>query len=253
MKKKSKVGILLLVLSLAAGGCGQKPITMTQEEEAMIVAYAAHVVSKFNTRQPDGLSHVSEAVYEKKTAGDTKQPEETDTEAVQAEEAVDGTEVQNGNQEETEQKKEDEPQQEDNKTGQASLSEALGLDGIAAEYKEAELKASYVEPDYFALDASAGNTFLIVHITLTNETDQEIACDILSQKLEIKALINDSVQALARTTILLNDLGTYQDTIGAKASAETVLFFEVPADKVSSIESLKLTIEKDGVSKEVVL
>lgn len=253
MKKKSKAGILLLVLSLAASGCGQKPITMTQEEEAMIVAYAAHVVSKYNTRQPDGLSHVSEAVYEKKTAGDTEQPEETDTEAVQPEENGDGADVQNENPEETEQQKEDAPQQEENTSGQAKLSEALGLTGIAAEYTGAELKASYVEPDYFALDASAGNTFLIVHITLTNETDQEIACDVLSQKLGIKALVNDSVQALARTTILLNDLGTYQDTMKAGASVETVLFFEVPADKVSSVESLKLTIEKDGASKEVVL
>lgn len=247
MKKKSKVGILLLVLSLAAGGCGQKPITMTQEEEAMIVAYAAHVVSKYNTRQPDGLTHVSEAVYEKKTAGDTQQPEETDTEDTQPEENREGTDVNNQNPEETDQ------QPEENPTGQTSLSEALGQSGIAAEYTGAELKASYVEPDYFALDAPAGNTFLIVHITLTNETDQDIDCDILSQKLGISALVNDSVRAEARTTILLNDLGTYQDTIKAKASVETVLFFEVPADKVSSVESLKLTIEKDGVSKEAVL
>lgn len=144
-------------------------------------------------------------------------------------------------------------QQEENTSGQTELSEALGLSGIAAEYTGAELKASYVEPDYFALDASAGNTFLIVHITLTNETDQEAACDILSQKLGIRALVNDSIQAPARTTILLNDLGTYQDTIGAGASVETVLFFEVPADEVDSVESLKLTIDRDGVTKETVL
>ena len=78
--KKTKIGVLLLVLSLAAGGCGEKPITMTQDEEAMIVAYAAHVVSKFNTRQPDGLSHVPIAVYEKKTMGETEQPEEPEEE-----------------------------------------------------------------------------------------------------------------------------------------------------------------------------
>lgn len=246
--KKTKIGVLLLVLSLAAGGCGEKPITMTQDEEAMIVAYAAHVVSKFNTRQPDGLSHVPIAVYEKKTMGETEQLEEPDTEEV-PEESVNEPEgnedSQTGNQGETE-------RQEDQEPVSVSLAEALGLSGITAECTGTELKASYAASSV-ALDASAGNTFLILHITLANETDQEIACDVLSQKLTFRAQVNGDVQTQAKTTILLNDLGTYQDAIGAGASVETLLFFEVPSEEVSSVESLRITIEKDGSSMESVL
>lgn len=246
--KKTKVGVLLLVLSLAAGGCGEKPITMTQEEEAMIVAYAAHVVSKFNTRQPDGLSHVPAAVYEKKTTGETEQPEESDTEEApeESDNMPEGNEgSQTGNQGEN-------GQQENQEPSSVSLAEALGLLGITAECTQTELKASYVAPSV-AFDASAGNTFLILHVALTNETDQEISCDVLSQKLTFRAQVNGNVQTQAKTTILLNDLSTYQDTIAAESSVETLLFFEVPAEEVSSVESLRITIEKDGSLMESVL
>lgn len=243
--KKTKIGALLLVLSLTAGGCMEKPITMTQEEEAMIVTYAAHVVSKFNTRQPDGLSHVPIAVYEKKTAGETEEPDTEEGSEESGSEPEENEGSQTGNQEEA-------GQQENQEPASVSLAEALGLSGITAECTGTELKASYVAPSV-AFDASAGNTFLILHITLTNETEQEIACDMLSQKLTFRAQVNGNVQTQAKTTILLNDLGTYQDTIGAGASAETMLFFEVPAEEVSSVESLRITIEKDGSSMESVL
>lgn len=234
MRRQGKAALLLLSFALAAGGCGEKPITLTPEEESMIVHYAAHVVSKFNTRQPDGLCNVSEQEPDTELIAEaTEQVDEPSTEADTQAPADGGEQVAP----ETEQP-EEEPV--------LTLTEALGLDGISAEFTGAEVKDSYTKPDYYALDASDGNVFVIVHISLDNTTDSDITCDMLSDKRTFAALVNDTVKAKARTTILLNDLGTYQGVIGAKESVDTVLLFEVPADEVSSVNSIRLTVEKDG-------
>ena len=232
MKRQGKAAVLLLTFALAAGGCGEKPITMTPEEESMIVHYAAHVVSKFNTRQPDGLCPV------RTEEPQTEQPvENTETASELATETDANTGTADGQTAATEQPKE-EPV--------TTLTDALGLDGISAEFTGAEVKASYTKPDYYALDASEGNTFVIVHISLSNTTDSDVSCDMLSDARTFTALVNDNVKVKARTTILLNDLGTYQGTVPAKESVDTVLLFEVPAEEVSEVGSIRLTVERDG-------
>lgn len=242
MKRREQAGAVLLALSLVLGGCGEQAITMTPEEEDAIVTYASHVVSKFNTRQPDGLSYVPDSVYQDKTQDETGAPGETET--------PDETESSGG----TQQESEGHSSNENTEAEQAgTLSEALGLDGISAECTAKELQSSYVEPDFYALDATEGNVFLIVHINLKNQTNQEITCDMLSLKPRFEALVNGKVKSAAKTTILLNDLGTYQGTIAAGETVETLLFFEVPADIITAVDSLSLTVESNGTSREAAL
>ena len=47
----------------------------------------------------------------------------------------------------------------------------------------------------------------------------------------------------AQQTLLLNDLGMYQGEVEAGANVETVLLFEVPAETVSEIGNMELSIE----------
>ena len=62
MKKlRAKLGMGLLFSALVlTTGCGEKAIQLTDEEEGL-AWITAHVVSKFNTRQPDGLVYVDTA------------------------------------------------------------------------------------------------------------------------------------------------------------------------------------------------
>lgn len=244
MKRRGQVGAVLLALTFVLSGCGEKPITLTSDEEAIIVAYSAHIISKFNTRQPDGLSYVPASRYEEddgeESVADTETENPDETENAAEEQGASGSSSDGSSTEREE------------KPG-VTLTEALGIAGIEAECIEKELKSSYVEPDFYALDAPEGTTFLVLHINLTNRTEQDITCDMLSKRVEFEALVNGTVKSKARTTILLNDLGTYQETIAAGATDETLLFFEVPADIISSIDSLRLTIKGNGTSKESVL
>lgn len=226
---KKKAVALLAVMTLILSGCGDTPIALTQEEEATIVHYVAHIVGKFNSRQSKGV--IALAPEDETMLSDEQATEHaTEQETEQTSDGGDGT---------TEETPE-EPV--------LTLNQIIGIDGIEASYTGAELKDSYVDEDYFALNPTVGNNFVILHISLTNTTDQAINCDFLSRQLVFKADINETVQTTAMTTILLNDLGTYQGMIEAGSSVETVLLFEVSAEQVVSVDRISLELVENGTS-----
>ena len=49
-------------------------------------------------------------------------------------------------------------------------------------------------------------------------------------------------------TVLANDLATYQGTLAAGSSVDTVLLFQVPADSVTQVDTLTLDLTWNGNS-----
>ena len=126
-----------------------------------------------------------------------------------------------------------------------SLEQALGLGNVVtAAYSHYDVTDSYVEADYFSMNASAGKTYVVIHIDLT-ATGGEASCDMLSKKLYYRLSINGEKAVGAQTSILLNDLSTYQGTVGAQPT-DCVLLFEVSADKAQNITSLDLKVGASG-------
>lgn len=249
--RKVKMGVVLLLALVTTTGCGDKAIALTEAEESTIVNYAAHVVAKYNTKQPDGLAGLSNDSINEitgtdgTTQGEQENPtddrmDETNAESMPGESDIGMTQEEN----------KELPDSAD--AAQVTLSGALGILGVDASVTGVELKDSYVESDYFAVDAVAGKTYLVVNIALTNMTDQDITCDMLSQKPQFKAHVNGGSGVPAETTILLNDTSTYQGVIPALGSAETVLLFMVPKDQVTQVDSLSLDVTVNGVVNEVI-
>ena len=59
MKRKKCCGLILVLAVLMLTGCSQEALyELTEEEQQLIVNYSAHMVSKFNTYQKDGLTYV---------------------------------------------------------------------------------------------------------------------------------------------------------------------------------------------------
>ena len=54
-RKKGLVSILLCGVMLSTAGCGTKPYDLSREEQEKVAAYAAHVVTRYNDRQDEGL------------------------------------------------------------------------------------------------------------------------------------------------------------------------------------------------------
>lgn len=235
-REKIVLAVLFCAMVLVTGGCGEKPISLTNEEESIIVYYAAHVVSKYNTRQPDGVTYVPPEELQE----ETETEEVTDTQEQGTETELQGSEAAEGTA----------PTQPEIET--VSLTEALGLEGITAEYAGAELKSSYTEEEYVSFNAASGYIYLAVSINLKNTTDAEVNCDMLTKKISIQATVNGEQKAVAKTTVLLNDLGTYQDKIAAGETVSTILLFEVP-DVVTEVNSLTLKMTQGDSVKETIL
>lgn len=230
MKRKSavKTSALLLATGLLLTGCGDAPIELTDQEQQIIAQYAAHVMTKYNLRQKEGVAPVSSELMEELTA--EPEPELPVEEETQPDEQQPG----DGG--------EGEPAE-----NHASLTQILGLDGLQATYAGAELASTWREGEATQLIPPPGKQFLIVHINLSNPGEADIPCDILAMGSVFQASLNGIEHIPAETTILLNDLGTYQGTIPAGAGAETVLVFGVPQEGIDSADSVALQIIRDEV------
>ena len=231
-RKKGLVSILLCGVMLSTAGCGTKPYDLSREEQEKVAAYAAHVVTRYNDRQDEGLIKIQQEDVSEETA-DSKEP-----------------------QAETKDKQENTEDNTKNVTSDAekpkaetvSLRQALKLeDGLDASFENYDVTDSYVESDYFAMNATAGKTFLAVHINL-KATGGDVECDMLAKNLKYRVVINGDKTVAAQTSILLNDLGTYQGTIAGGSVQECVLLFETEKQNVENITSLQLKVSDGSTS-----
>jgi len=231
-RKKGLVSILLCGVMLSTAGCGTKPYDLSSEEQEKVAAYAAHVVTRYNDRQDEGLIKIQQEDLSEDTA-DSKTTQ-TDTKDKQ-ENTEDNTKNVTSDAEKP-------------KAETVSLRQALKLeDGLDASFENYDVTDSYVESDYFAMNATAGKTFLAVHINL-KATGGDIECDMLKKNLKYRVVINGDKTVAAQTSILLNDLGTYQGTIAGGSAQECVLLFETEKQNVENITSLQLKVSDGSTS-----
>lgn len=231
-RTRGRIGALVMVMMLLLGGCGEKPITLTDKEEDIIVNYASHIVSKYNKRQTKGVVELLPEVpaTEEVTEPEPETEEPLGTEHIGTEEDIPDGQTPGDV---------DEP-------SYATLNEAVGLAGVEVTYTGAEVRDSYASGDYYSLDAPDGRQYVVLYFSLRNTGTEAVACDMLSSQPIFKADINGTVKSTALPTILLNDLSTYQGTLEAGGTAEVVLLFEVDADSVQAVDSVVLNVTKNG-------
>ncbi len=234
---KMKITALALTAAFTFTGCGEALYELTPEEEMAVVSYASHVVAKFNTYQKDGAIFVRQDVLdgeeeEKAPPADTQQTmpdtEETEQTAQSGEQNSDPADQSTEGEEST-----------------VSIKDALGLNGIAAQYGGSSLCKTYDQSDSFVVDAEVGRQLLVLDVKLTNETGEDIDVDILQKKPSFEAVVNKEQTVKAQMTILPNDLATYQGSIPAGESLDTVIIFQIP-EEVESVSDLELGITIDG-------
>ena len=255
MKKFIKTGTALMAASLLLSGCGGMP-ELTESQEAMIVSYSAGILAKRNRFQPEGLT----AVFfpEEDETEEPKDPEEADTKAPEEpEEPVQQDEGAAGEPEEDVQQAEEpegpaEPE-DGAQAGAVSMEEALGISGMGISYNGFSVNSHYQEGDYFSLDASAGNTYVILNFNITNQTAEPALCDILSKQPIFTLGIEDGQGFGNEVTVLGNDLSTYSAEVGPGGTETAILLFEVPEEAAQSISSISLRVDVDGNGNYIAL
>lgn len=227
MRRKKIEGILCLTGMLLLTGCGTKAYDLTETEESQIVNYAAHVVSKYNAYQKDGLVYVDQSEKETET-------EET----VTGNESVEGTETM------------------DEAPAGSTLDDVFGADGLEVTYGGVSLAENYTESDVLDVRASNGKQFMALAIDMTNPTEEDITLDNLTSKVKFTADYStdgaESTQVSAYTTIMTTDFSTYDDVIPAGETKSAVLLFEIP-DSVTEVSDVVLHVTRDDTIYEIKL
>ena len=263
-KNRLAASALALAVSITACDCGDRIYELTEEEEAVIVHYSAHAVSKFNKRQSEGIQDVAvlkalKELREKEALERRKQREEEEKErqrklGQQTEDDKNNKDNKDSNQNGQLQKPNSSQnagqtnpsgEQQPN-TSYVSLKKALQLSGINAVYRSYELVPSYQASQSYMVRASSGNELLVLHVNLKNSGSKTAECDILSKMPSFQLTVNGDVSVSADTTILLNDLGTYQGKIRAGEKARTVLIFQVKKGEIKSMDNMDLEVTVNG-------
>lgn len=235
--KISKVQIMAaaLISMLLLGGCGDVPYQLTEREENIIVDYSAHIVTKYNIYQKEGLVYVNM---------EEQEPQNTQEETPPAEisQQEDMTQASGG--------AGTAPEPAD--VQQATLGELFGQEGISVTYTGVQLNSSYAEDTYYDVSADAGKVYLIMGIDITNMTGNDVYIDNLAASPRFKVTVNDTISEVSAMTVLTDDFSAYQDTVQAGSSKSAVLLFTIP-DTVTEIGNLALEVTMHDVSYQIIL
>ena len=242
--KKMKPFIILLAATLivSLSGCGNTIPSLSEEQEALVVEYASTAVLKHDANYQGKLVDLSTLKNEEET------PVE-ETMQAPAEEADIPKEPEQMQ----------EPQQDVFSAEQAEAEiqadaeQILGLQDVSLTYSGYEVDEFYPKNGneiYFVMNATPGNNLLVVKFTLRNLLNEEQDIQIQPGTVRVKIIMNGEEEN-ALTTMLLNDLATYQGTLGPNEETELVVVGEYPVEDLQSIDSLSVKLKNE--SCEVVL
>lgn len=242
--KKMRPFIILLAgtLIVSLSGCGNTIPALSEEQEALVVEYASTAVLKHDANYQGKLVDLSTLKNEEET------PEE-ETMQAPAEEADIPKEPEQMQ----------EPQQDVFSAEQAEAEiqadaeQILGLQDVSLTYSGYEVDEFYPKNGneiYFVMNATPGNNLLVVKFTLRNLLNEEQDIQIQPGTVRVKIIMNGEEEN-ALTTMLLNDLATYQGTLGPNEETELVVVGEYPVEDLQTIDSLSVKLKNE--SCEVVL
>lgn len=242
--KKMRPFIILLAgtLLVSLSGCGNTIPALSEEQEALVVEYASTAVLKHDANYQGKLVDLSTLKNEEET------PEEETMQALAEEADIP---------KEPEQMQE--PQQDVFSAEQAEAEiqadaeQILGLQDVSLTYSGYEVDEFYPKNGneiYFVMNATPGNNLLVVKFTLRNLLNEEQDIQIQPGTVRVKIIMNGE-EKNALTTMLLNDLATYQGILGPNEETELVVVGEYPVEDLQVIDSLSVKLKNE--SGEVIL
>lgn len=229
MKKVLK-GFLIGIAGVCLTGCGNSIPEMTQEQQELVVEYAAGELLKFDKNHVVKLVTLDEEDL-------AAEPEEVPEEA------------QTTDEEKTEDKggvKEDDVTVIDQTEEEVTIEQFLGISDVEISYTGYETTDSYpsdgTDEVYFFMDATENNQLLVLKFDLKNTAGGEQEIDLASSQVRYKIAVNGDAQN-ALTTMLLNDMAYYQGTLAAGESTEVVVVGEISSDQTEQIDTLELVMK----------
>lgn len=240
-KTKPFITILTGAMIMSLCGCGNAIPNLSEEQEALVVEYASTAVLKHDANYQGKLVDLSTITNEEEVP-----PEEiTQAPAEETNIPEEPAPVQ-------------EPQSEADSAAQqeevqVNAEQILGLQNVSlicSGYEVDEFYPKNGNEIYFVMNATPGNNLLVVKFTLKNLLNEEQDIQIQPGTVRVKINLNGE-EKNALTTMLLNDLATYQGTLGPDEETELVVVGEYPVEELQTIDALSVKLKNE--SGEVIL
>lgn len=247
--KIRRVTVYLLILAVFCtmlAGCGLiQPTGLNENDEELVAEYAAGVLMRYSADKKGGLGNP------KPTPKPTQAPAEeavapVDEPAQTQDEAHDIPVDENEEPKEAEETTDVSANAVTAKADGAAICDAIGIRGFEMTYKGYETADIYPRSDgndlTFSMQAAPGKKLIVLHFDVMNPGSADAECNVLDCNVKFRILVNETNRINEQMTILLNDLKSYKDTIGAGQTRDTVLVFEADTSVAESIGSLSLIV-----------
>ncbi len=241
MNKRNKIVLCLLASTICMTACGNSIPDMTQEQEDLVVQYAAGTL----------LEHLNESGTR---LVDTSRPKEEPTLA----DAVTVTSEEGSGVSENSVAADEAPEQtmENKENAQISATQLLQIEPLTIAYTGYEICDSYPEDGgedlYFSMEAGAGKKLLVLQISVTNPGQEQVEFDTLhKQDIKYRVMLNGTDRHQVMLTMLDNDFSAMDSMIDPGETVQTVLVAEVSDETAQQITSVDLVLRSD--SDEVTL
>lgn len=258
MKRNGKLLILItaLIAALSLSACGAK-LDLSEEEMERVVNYAANVLEKHNALQRGTLADVSDtslailleeqdimAAEEARKAAEREKRKQKEAEDQESSEGSEGNENTS-------------PLIDPNAIEYKSLAEMLGIEGFSIDYAGYDIKDSYPESVsdndlMFGINAGNGDTLLILKFNVRNLSSEPAHCSVLEKNPSFKLKINGDRHSFL-TTLLMDDLATFDEDMEGGEVKEAVLIAEISTSRAASIETLVLMLKGPEGNGQMIL
>lgn len=243
--KKAATFLCSITAAILMSGCSSVMPDLTQEETETISEYAAGVLLKYDKFSSGRLMSMSEyesaemKKLEREAAAEERKAERAESEKNETEsdsDSSDDAEVV------------DVSQDGETAVTPSTIEEFFGIQDVTFQYTGYELVQSYPseaeEEVFFSMDATDGTDLLVMKFTVSNTSASDQTLNMLDCGARFRVSVNGGAGENALSTMLLNDLQSYDDVIPAGSSVELVSVIEVP--KSTTVETIDFTLRGEA-------
>ena len=240
--------ISIMSFSLMFTGCGEPLYAMTEEEEAIITAYASKAVSKFNENQTIGIANarVRTGELDEDYSQDEKEEEEA-TEVTEGEEQVEIDPETGAPIASAEGEAEGEASEDSSADGGYSFTDAMNIEGVEFTCSEFDVTPEY-KTKSFLLEKVSGKKYLVLSITAKNTSKSSVDFSKYADR-SYSLSLNGGEKTKTEFTPLGNDLNNYDGLLAAGDTKSLVLVFLFSDSSVENITSLELFVTSEDTTR----
>ena len=225
MKKATMTIISIFLCVFFMVGCGVNTVELSEGNEKLITEYAVGLLLKYDVNYHNRLVDTSivPVVESTPVAVETQKPAVSNESTEDASVTVPI-----------------------NEKVYIDIAQAIGLDGIAIQYKNCDFYQAYPMEDddstAFSVIATENNKLLVVFFELTNTTQETKSVDLMTKAIRYKIKLNNNKNRTALSTMLIDDMGSLTTTIEPGDTTQAVLVIQVPTEEAVTIDEMQLTI-----------